>query len=525
MTTPDRVPARSGLVLGALVLGAIVANINLGIANVALPSIGHSLGATQDQLSQIADAFALGLAATVLYLGAVGDRYGRKLLFVLGAILTIPTSMMAAWATSPEMLALARLLCGFAAALLFPTTLSLIGALFSGGPQVRAIALWSGIGGGVAALGPVIGGWMLEHFWWGSVFLVAVPLDIVALLLGLWVIPWHAGEEKHAVDHLGGVLSVIGVGALVMSIQHLSSGLSGVEIATAVLAVAALVAFVWRQSRASYPLVSLPLAKARTFWVAFLAGAITFGSLIGAMFIGQQFTQNVLGYNTLTAAAVVIPSAVMTALFGQLAGRVIASRGSRVAFLFGLAAVAAAFVVMLATWNSSASIGWILAAYTLVGIGVGLAATPASRSLMASVPKTRTGMGSAFLDLTRDFGGAVIQAIMGVLLAGVYADHLRRAFAALPADQASQLSSSAAQQIVSSYEGAVAVAASYPQAQAQQIVSAAADAFTSGKSAAIAVGLVLTVLAFVTVYFLYPRHEAELAYYSSVAADDAKESV
>ena len=136
MTTPDRVPARSGLVLGALVLGAIVANINLGIANVALPSIGHSLGATQDQLSQIADAFALGLAATVLYLGAVGDRYGRKLLFVLGAILTIPTSMMAAWATSPEMLALARLLCGFAAALLFPTTLSLIGALFSGGPQV-----------------------------------------------------------------------------------------------------------------------------------------------------------------------------------------------------------------------------------------------------------------------------------------------------------------------------------------------------------------------------------------------------
>jgi DHA2 family multidrug resistance protein-like MFS transporter len=521
MAPTDRVPARSGAVLTALVLGAVVANINLGIANVALPSIGADLHATQAQLTQIGDGFALGLAASVLYLGAIGDRYGRKLLFVLGAVLTVPTSAMAAWAPTPEFLAMSRVLGGFAAALLFPTTLSLIGALYAGKPQVRAIALWSGIGGRVAELGPVLGGWRLEHFWWGSVFLVAVPLDLAALALGLWVIPWHAGEEVHPVDHLGGVLSVVGVGGLVLAIQLLGRGFTPAEIATVVVAVAALGAFVWRQSRAPYPLVSLPLARARTFWVAFLAGAITFGSLIGAMFIGQQFTQNVLQYDTFKAAAVVIPSAVMTAVFGQLAGRLISSRGSRPAFVLGLTSVALAFVVMLATWKAGTSIGWILLAYALVGTGVGLAATPASHALMSSVPSTRTGMGSAALDLTRDFGGAVIQALMGVLLAGVYAGHLRSVFAHLPADQASGLTQSAADQITSSYEGAAQVAASYPQADASELIKAAAAAFTEGKSAAIAIGLVLTLIAIVVVVRLFPGRDAETAYYETVATGPA----
>jgi MFS family permease len=236
------------------------------------------------------------------------------------------------------------------------------------------------------------------------------------------------------------------------------------------------------------------------------------------MFIGQQFTQNVLQYDTLTAAAVVIPSAVMTAVFGQLAGRLISARGSRPAFLLGLASIAAAFVVMLTTWKTGTSIGWILLAYSLVGVGVGLAATPASHALMSSVPSTRTGMGSAALDLTRDFGGAVIQALMGVLLAGVYADHLRSVFAHLPADQASGLTQDAANQITSSYEGAAQVAASYPDADATELIHAAATAFTEGKSAAIAIGLVLTVIAIGVVLRLFPGRDAENAYYETVAA-------
>ena len=511
----DARPARSQLVLLALITGAIVANINLGIANVALPTIGRDLGATQDSLTSIADAFALGLASTVLYLGTIGDRYGRKLLFVLGCVLTVPTAALAAWAWSPEVLVFARFAGGIAAALLFPTTLSIIAALYRGHARVTAIALWSGLGGGFAAVGPVIGGWLLQYFWWGSVFLITLPLVALALVIGWIVLPWHASEEVFPVDHLGGVLSVIGVGALVLSIEHADRGLDAREITYLVVAVVALVAFFWRQTRAPRPLVSLPLARARTFWVAFVAGAITFGSLIGAMFIGQQFTQNVLGYEPLVAAAVVLPAAIGTAIAGQIAGRVIVRSGSRLSLLLGLGTVALAFAVMLVTWRSGAAIGWVIAGYALMGTGVGLAATPASQALMGSVPPSRGGMGSAFLDLTRDFGGAIMQAVMGALLAGAYAMKIRADLASLPADQASQVSDETADALTSSFDSAAGVAAQYPD-YATQITSAAADAFTDGKSAAIAVALVLTLLASVLVFAVFPRKKQEEEYYASV---------
>ncbi len=514
-TTSDR-PSRSSFVLLALVTGAIVANVNLGITGVALPTIGRDLGASQDQLTNIADAFALGLASTVLYLGSVGDRYGRKLMFILGCILTIPTSMMAAWAPSAEFLTLSRFLCGLAAALLFPTTLSLIGSLFRGGAQVKAIALWSGIGGGVAAVGPLIGGWMLENYWWGSIYLVTLPLDILALVVGIIFLPWHSGEERFSIDHIGGILSVLGVGGLVLSIEKANEGITPTLIACLAVAVLALIGFFWRQTRAPRPLVVLPLAKARTFWVSFLAGAITFGSLIGAMFVGQQFTQNVLGYNTLPAAAVVLPAAVMTAIGGQLAGRVITRFGSRVSYIIGLAAVALAFAVMLVTWQSGAPVGWILGVYALVGTGVGFAATPASHCLMSSVPSSNAGMGSAFLDLTRDFGGAIMQAVMGGLLATAYAASLTTAFAGLPADQADKLSEQAADQITSSYSGAEQVAASYPQAPASELMAAAAQAFTDGKSLAIGTALALTLIGLLLVIVVFPRKEREIAYYETI---------
>ncbi len=509
--------------LFALVGGAIVANINLSVANVALPTIGKELGASQDELTLIANAFALGLASTVLYLGTIGDRYGRKLLFVLGAVLTVPTAMLAAWAWDPQVLVLARYLGGVAAALLFPTTLSLIGALFRGRPRVSAIALWSGLGGGVAALGPVLGGWLLQYFWWGSVFLITLPLVVVILVVGLRVLPWHASEEVFRVDHLGGVLSILGVGGLVLLIEHLDDGFGTTMALAALVVLLALVGFFWRQTRASRPLVSLPLAKARTFWVAFVAGSITFGSLIGAMFIGQQFTQNVLGYDPLTAAAVVLPSAVCMAVFGQVAGRIIPARGSRFTFMLGLGSVAAAFTLMLVTWRDGIAMGWILAAYAFVGTGVGLAATPASRSLMGSVPPSRGGMGSSFLDLTRDLGGAILQAVMGAVLAASYAFHIRKDLSGLSPAEAAKVSDATAQQLTSSYEGAASVASGYAEPTASRIIDAASVAFTDGKSGAIGIALLMTLLGMALVLFVYPGKAKEEAYYDRVQAGQVPE--
>jgi len=514
-------PPRSAWVLVALVTGAIVANINLAVANVALPTIGADLGASQDQLTLVANAFALGLASTVLYLGSLGDRYGRKLLFVVGAIATVPTSMLAAWAPNVEVLIVARLLGGIAAALVFPTTLSIIGALYRGRPRITAIALWSGLGGGFAAVGPVIGGWMLEYFWWGSVFLISLPLVVVALVIGLWVLPWHSQEETFAVDHLGGVLSIVGVGGLVLWIEHLDEGLTVSRLMGIAVVAVVLAAFFWRQTRASRPLMSLPLAKARTFWVAFVAGAITFGSLIGAMFVGQQFMQNVLGYSPLISAAVVLPSAICTAIFGQVAGHLIAGKGSQFTFMLGLGSVAVAFTIMLTTWHTGASILWVLVAYAFVGTGVGLAATPASRSLMNSVPASRGGMGSAFLDLTRDLGGAIVQAFMGAVLAGAYAVRISKDLSALPASEASKVSQATAEQLTSSFEGAQSVASQYSGSTAQTILDSAAVAFTEGKSGAMGIALILTLLGLLLVLFAYPRREAEEAYYEKVQAESA----
>jgi MFS transporter, DHA2 family, multidrug resistance protein len=178
-------PARAGLVLSSLIAVAAVANLNLSVANVALPSIGRAFDSSQTTLDLIAVGYSLGLAASVLYLGALGDRYGRKLMLILGMALSVPACLLAAYAPTDGVLFAARVLGGISAGMAYPTTLALIAALWSGPGRTKSIALWSAIGGGIAALGPLVAGGLLEKFWWGSVFLITLPLAGVALLLAV----------------------------------------------------------------------------------------------------------------------------------------------------------------------------------------------------------------------------------------------------------------------------------------------------------------------------------------------------
>ena len=520
---PSISPPHAAIALTTLILGAFVANINLSIANVALPDIGRDLDATTVQQTMVASMFTMGLAASVLYLGAIGDRYGRRKLLLCGAVLTIPAGLASAYAPNIEFLIGARFVAGLAAGLMFPTTLSLLSALWRGAAQTRAIALWSGVGGGAAALGGVIGGAMLEVFWWGSVFLFALPLAVVVIVLALRALPAKAGEEDVPVDHLGGVLSVIAVASLIMGIQTLPNGFSasmGLLFATALVAG---VLFFWRQKRAPRPLVDLDAASVPTFWVAALAGTITFGSLMGALFLGAQFTQNVLGYDSLKAALMTLPMSLMLIIISPFAGRMVQARGSRVTLAFGLVVVAVGFIIMIVTWHEGASVFVVLLSYAVVGAGVGACATPAAHALMASLPVSRAGMGSAFTDLTRDFGGAIMQAVMGTLLAVVYANYFRNAFANLPPQEAANLSQEAAEQMVGSYQGAEQVAQSYPQASAERVIAAANEAFTEGKSVAYILALVLTLLALVLVLWKYPRRAQERAFFAQMQAQSAAE--
>lgn len=516
-------PPHATIALFTLILGAFVANINLSIANVALPDIGRDLGASTVQQTMVASMFTMGLASSVLYLGAIGDRYGRRRLLLAGAALTIPAGLASAYAPNIEFLIVARFVAGLAAGLMFPTTLSLVSALWRGAAQTRAIALWSGIGGGAAALGGVIGGAMLEVFWWGSVFLFALPLALVVFVLALRALPAHAGEEVVPVDNLGGVLSVIAVAALIMGIQTLPNGFSTSMAILFAVAIIAGVLFFWRQKRAPRPLVDLKAASVPSFWVAAVAGTVTFGSLMGALFLGQQFTQNVLKYDTLKAALVTLPMSIMLILVSPVAGKLVSKRGSRLTLALGLVIVAVGFVVMVLTWHAGAGTGVVLLSYGIVGAGVGICATPAAHALMASLPVSRAGMGSAFTDLTRDFGGAIMQAVMGTVLAVVYADYFTKAFAALPPQEAANLSDQAAEQIVSSYQGAEQVAASYPPQYSQQLIAGADRAFTEGKSVAYGLALVLTLLALGLVLWKYPRRDTERAFFAMMEEESAEE--
>ncbi len=296
----DVVPERATAVLGTLILVAAVANLPLAVANVALPDIGKHFDASQTQLNMVAVGYSLGLAATVLWLGALGDRYGRKMMLIIGTSVSIPAAILAGFAPNVDILFLARVLGGLAAGMAFPTTLALITALWSGPKKTRAIALWSGIGGGISALGPLVSGALLEHFDWGSVFLVTLPLAVIALVLALKFIPSHVNETTDPVDNLGGIFSILMVGGIVLAINFVSMpGYGSTTAAMTAIGVAAGLAFFLqqrRQGRIGNPLYDLKIASRRTFWVAGTAGIIVFGTLMAAMFIGQQYLQNVLEY-------------------------------------------------------------------------------------------------------------------------------------------------------------------------------------------------------------------------------------
>src|SRR5215212_7057660 len=403
---PDSAPAHGALVLLALILVAAVANLNLAVANVALPDIGKAFDSSQTTLNLIAVGYSFGLAASVLYLGALGDRYGRKLMLVGGVLLSIPACLLAAYAPSDGVLAAARVLGGLSAGMAFPTTLALITALWSGQSRTRSIALWSAIGGGISALGPLVAGTLLEHFWWGSVFLVTLPLAVVALIMALRFVPSHVNEATDPVDNLGGVLSALMVGALILGINFAAVPDKGtLAIGLGVIAAAAAAAFVIRQRRARNPLYDLDIARRRIFWVAAVAGIIVFGSLMAAMFIGQQFLQNVLGYSTLQAGLSIVPAALFMVAIAPRSAKLVEARGARVTLLVGYVFCLLGFLVMLLLWKEGIPYWKVGLGYALIGIGVGFAGTPASHSLTGSVPVRRVGMASGTADLQRDLGG------------------------------------------------------------------------------------------------------------------------
>ena len=512
-------PKRAGPVLASLIAVAAVANLGLAVANVALPSIGKEFDASQTELNLVAVGYSLGLAASVLYFGALGDRYGRKLLLILGMVVTVPADCIAAWAPSIEVLFGARVLGGLAAGMAYPTTLALITALWSGPARTRSIALWAATGGAISALGPLCAGILLEHFWWGSVFLLTLPLSVIALVMALRLVPAHVNEATEPVDHGGGVLSVVLVGALILAINFAAvPNAVTLTVSLFVIAAAGLIAFYVRQRRAENPLYDLEAAARPTFWVAAAAGLIVFGSLMGAMFIGQQFLQNVLGYSTVEAGLAILPAAFFMVLVAPRSAKLVERNGARQTLLSGYVFVMLGFLTMLLLWKEDISYWKVGLGYAFVGIGVGLAGTPASHSLTSSVPVKRVGMASGTADLQRDLGGAVMQSIFGALLTAGYASAAGAAVAA----SGKNVNDAVQAELTKSFASAADTAARYPPSIQDDIIAAAKTAFLHGDQWAYLAGIVAVLLGATLVFYAFPKKDEEkrlLAAYRAVDSD------
>ena len=428
-------------------------------------------------------------------------------MLILGTALAIPFALLAAYAPSDEVLFVARLGGGLSAGMAFPTTLALITALWSGPQRTRSIALWSGIGGAVAALGPMFSGLLLEHFWWGSVFLITLPLAVVALVLAVRLVPAHVNEGTDPVDNLGGILSALLVGALILGINFAAVPNEGTLVAgLAIVALASGIAFVIRQRRAANPLYDLHIAGRRVFWVAACAGIIVFGSLMGAMFVGQQFLQDVLAYSTFDAGVAILPAAFLMVIVAPRSAKIVEARGARFTLLTGYLFCLLGFLTMLLLWDQGSPYWEVGLGYALIGMGVGFAGTPASHSLTGSVPVERAGMASGTADLQRDLGGAIMQSIFGALLAAGYAASFTASIAASP--DAQKVSDSVEAQLTKSFAGAEAVAQQYPK-YADQITAAAKASFLSGDQWAYIAGIVAVGLGATLVFFAFPRKDEE----------------
>jgi len=517
-TNQREAPPRSAVILTALILGAAVANMNLSVANVTLPTIGRDLEATQVSLNMIAVGFTLGLAASVLYLGAIADRYGRRRMLLAGLALSIPMALLAGFAPNTDVLVIARIGGGIAAGMAFPTTLSIVVALFKGQLQTRAIALWTGLGLGASALAPAIAGFLLEHFAWGSAFILTVPIAAVAFVLALFVIPKNIGEDKNPVDHLGGALSVVAIGLLTLGLHFVS--IPANEVVGAIMIGASVIGsalFFWRQKHAPNPLFDLEIASRRIFWVASLAGLIVFGTLVGTMFIGAQYVQNVLGYSTFEAGCAALPVSVTMVLVSPIAARMIERYGSRLTMVVGIAFVLAGIALMF-TWREGSSYLPVGGAFAVIGIGIGLAGTPASRSIMSAVPEHRAGMGSATADLQRDLGAAIMQSILAVFLTRQYTASVNTQLAGVPKAESSKVTEQTASILRDSFGGAEVLAQKFPQ-YGEAIIQGARDAFVHGSYAAVIAALIAVAIGLMVAAIGFPNKQQELAFEAEYKAE------
>lgn len=489
-----------------LVLAAALALISLDntIVNVALPTLQEDLGATTAELQWVVDAYSVLFAGTLLLAGSLGDRFGRRRALVLGLAIFGAGSLAAGLATTPDLLIACRAVMGIGGAFIMPSTLSILVQVFTE-PRERAqaIGIWAAVAGAAVAIGPILGGLLLEVTTWHAIFWVNPPLVVIALIATLRLVPESKDPSKPRLDPVGAALSTIGIIAFVITVIEVpDQGISTLTVGAAIAAVVFITAFVWWERRAPRPLLPMELFTNRTFTVAIMTVALVYGALMGVMFFLPQFLQLVQGDTPLQSGLAMLPAAGGLFLASLFSPRWAERFGTRRIVVSGLLLVVAGLALAAYLTADSAYIH-VGASLGLMGLGLGMVLPQATNAVLASVPRERAGMGSAVNDGVGELGGSLGVAILGSLLSLGYRNQIEAQIAAA-GDAIASIPANVVEAVRESLAAGSLAVVQLPADIATPIRQVAGNAFVSGMTTALMVAAAIVAAGALLAWRMFP---------------------
>jgi EmrB/QacA subfamily drug resistance transporter len=508
---PEHIYERRWRILAVLCTSLMIVIIGNTALNVAIPRLAVDLDASTSDLQWMVDSYALVFAGLLFAAGTIGDRFGRKGALQAGLALFLVGTVLAAAGTTSTSVIVARAVMGLAAAFVMPSTLSILANVFPAHERAKAIAVWAGISGGGAAIGPVASGFLLEHFYWGSVFLVNVPVILLALVLGHRLVPTSRDPQQPPLDVPGALLSIVGLGALVYGIiegPH-NGWTSATTLGVFALSAAALALFGWRELHTDHPMLDLRLFRDRRFSVASGGMTMIFFAMFGTFFLVSQYFQLVLGYTPLESGLFQLPMAFVMMTLSPQVPKLVNRFGVNRTVPVGLSSVATG-LFLFSLMGVDTTIWWMYGPILFLAAGMALSMTPLTTLIMSAVPMRQAGVGSAMNDTTRELGGALGVAVLGSLVTSTYSSSIADAVTGLPRE--------AQAAVDSGLTGAFAVGRQLGPDGAG-LIEAAKQAFVDGIGVAAIVGAVVVALAATAAWRLLPRQaQAHLA--APVTDDD-----
>jgi EmrB/QacA subfamily drug resistance transporter len=486
---PPEVYHRRWVILGVLCTSLIIIVIGNTSLNVALPKMSEALHLSNSQQQWVVDAYSLIFAGMLFTAGTLGDRFGRKGFMQAGVVLFGAASAYATFfADSAAGVIGARAVMGIGGALVMPATLSILVNSFPSNERAKAIGIWAGIAGGGGAVGLVLGGWLVEHFWWGSAFAINVPVTIIALVLGARLVPTSKDRNPSKLDPTGAVLSMAGLGVFVYGLIEAPKWGWGSTQSLAVIGsgLAVLAIFVMWELRNTSPMLDMRLFKDRRFGVSSLGMTLVFLTMFGFFFVVSQLFQLVLGYGSFESGLRMLPIMPVMIIFSTRAASLVQRFGARTVVTAGMVLTASG-VFILSFLNASSGYGHVLIGMVVMASGMGLTMTPMTELIMSSVPRDKAGVGSAMNDTTREVGTTLGVAVLGSILSSGYTSNLGPVVAALPAP--------ARQTAEGSLAGALGVAHEIGGTQGAAIIDAARSAWADGLHLSMLIGAGIVLLA------------------------------